>query len=69
MSEKVRFDTGEWKGEMRIVQTAQGYEVKAAVFLRPLILSPFFTVKSFAGEDAAFMSRLYAKRIKEAFES
>lgn len=69
MAERIRFDTGEWKGEMRIVKTLQGHEVKAAVFLRPMILSPFFTVKSFTGEDSAFASRLYAKGIKEAFES
>lgn len=69
MTERIRVDTGEWKVELRVVDLVGSSEVKAAVFLRPLILSPFFTVKTFTGEDAPLAARRYVRRVKEALES
>jgi hypothetical protein len=68
MSVKLHVETEEgYKGEIRVVVASDGtYVVRTAVYIRPKLLSPFVTVKSFRGDDAEERADKYAIHLKAA---
>lgn len=55
-----------WRIQVRIVEgRRRAHVVKAAVYIRPRILSPFFDVATFTSEEKATE---YVKNVKRALE-